>query len=228
MSTFSPIDALIVIDIQNDFCNGGALAVPNGEDIVQGVNRLAESFNTVILSQDWHPANHASFASQHDGKNPYEIIALPYGDQTLWPDHCVQGTSGADFHKDLAMVRTASAIIRKGMNASIDSYSAFFENDRVTPTGLGGLLKEKGITRVVLVGLAYDFCVGYSALDAKRLGFEVVVLKDLTRAIAVPVNDEGITTETLMDQSLRDANVFVTHEQYWRDSMEKIPSAPKL
>ncbi|SEP64036.1 nicotinamidase/pyrazinamidase [Loktanella sp. DSM 29012] len=173
--------ALIVIDVQNDFCPGGALAVSGGDDVVTGINALMDDFSTVILTQDWHPAGHSSFASSHPGQAPMDLITMPYGPQVLWPDHCVQGTAGAAFHPDL---RTdGDLIIRKGYNPAIDSYSAFFENDQTTPTGLEGYLKSRGITRLTMVGLALDFCVNYSAVDAARLGFDVTVREDLTRAI---------------------------------------------
>lgn len=175
-------DALIVIDVQNDFCPGGALAVPDGDRIVPGINALMAEFPAVILTQDWHPAGHSSFASSHPGKGPYEMVEMPYGPQVLWPDHCVQGSDGAAFHRDLNVTR-ADLIIRKGFNPDIDSYSAFFENDRATPTGLEGYLRTRGISRLTLVGLATDFCVNYSALDAARLGFDVSVRTDLCRAI---------------------------------------------
>lgn len=175
-------DVLIVIDVQNDFCPGGALAVPDGDAVIAPINRVAEHFEHVVLTQDWHTPDHYSFASAHAGKKPYEQIELSYGMQTLWPDHCVQQTFGADFHPALKLTK-AELIVRKGFHRTIDSYSAFFENDRATATGLGGYLKEREFRRLFLVGLAYDFCVGYSALDAKRLGFEAVVLKDACRAI---------------------------------------------
>ncbi len=175
-------EALIVIDVQNDFCPGGALAVPDGDAIVPGVNALMEDFQTVVLTQDWHPAGHSSFASSHDGKAPFEVTEMPYGTQVLWPDHCVQGSAGAAFHPDL-VTDPADLVIRKGFRAGIDSYSAFFENDQTTPTGLEGYLRTRGIDRVTLVGLATDFCVNYSALDAARLGFNVSVLSNLCRAI---------------------------------------------
>jgi len=174
--------ALIVIDIQNDFCPGGALAVAEGGHIVPGVNHLIEQFGTVILTQDWHPSGHSSFASQHDGKSPYETIEMPYGTQVLWPDHCVQGSQGAEFHKDLAVDR-AQMIIRKGFRRAVDSYSAFFENDHKTPTGLHGYLADRGLTDLTLVGLATDYCVAYSALDAAALGYDVTVSTDHCRAI---------------------------------------------
>ena len=174
--------ALIVVDVQNDFCPGGALAVPKGDEIVPLVNRLIDAFEHVVLTQDWHPVGHSSFASSHKDQSPFSTVSMPYGDQTLWPDHCVQGTSGAEFHPGLAWTK-AELIIRKGFRPAIDSYSAFYENDRTTPTGLGGYLKERGLRQLVLVGLATDFCVAYSALDAARLGFDVAVVLDACRAI---------------------------------------------
>ena len=175
-------NALIVIDVQNDFCPGGALAGPEGDQIVTGINALMPEFDAVILTQDWHPSGHSSFASSHAGKGPYETVEMPYGTQVLWPDHCVQGSGGADFHKDLDTTR-ADMIIRKGYNPAIDSYSAFFENDQTTPTGLEGYLKTRGISDVTMVGLATDFCVNFSALDAAKLGLKVSVRMDLCRAI---------------------------------------------
>jgi nicotinamidase/pyrazinamidase len=174
--------AFIVIDVQNDFCPGGALAVPKGDEVVRPINRLIQTFHHVILTQDWHPKGHSSFASSHTGAAPFSNIAMPYGEQTLWPDHCVQGTPGAEFHRDLVWTKS-ELIIRKGFRGAIDSYSAFFENDRITPTGLGGYLSERGLRRLVMAGLATDFCVAYSALDAARLGFEVAVAMDACRAI---------------------------------------------
>jgi nicotinamidase/pyrazinamidase len=175
-------DVLIVIDVQNDFCPGGQLAVAGGDEVVPVIRQAAPRFEHVVLTQDWHTPDHASFASAHAGKKAFEQVELSYGSQTLWPDHCVQGTRGAEFHSELGLTR-AELIVRKGFHRTIDSYSAFFENDRTTATGLGGYLKERGFSRVILAGLAYDFCVGYSALDACRLGFEAVVLKDACRAI---------------------------------------------
>jgi len=174
--------ALIVIDVQNDFCPGGALAVGEGHAVVPVINGLIDLFDHVILTQDWHPAEHSSFASGHDGGEPFGTIDLHYGAQTLWPDHCVQGTAGAEFHGDLAWDK-AQLVLRKGFRPGIDSYSAFFENDRATSTGLNGYLKERGLTKLVLTGLATDFCVAYSALDAVRLGFETTVVLDGCRAI---------------------------------------------
>ncbi|MEL7184085.1 MAG: bifunctional nicotinamidase/pyrazinamidase [Pseudomonadota bacterium] len=177
-----PSHALLVIDVQNGFCPGGNLAVPGGADIVPGINTLMADFAHVILTQDWHPAGHSSFASSHPGKQPYDVIDMPYGAQVLWPDHCIQGTPDAAFHSDLD-THAARAIIRKGMTPQIDSYSAFFENDRTTPTGLDGLLRNLGVSDVTLVGLATDFCVNYSAQDAAKLGYAVTLRQDLCRAI---------------------------------------------
>jgi nicotinamidase/pyrazinamidase len=175
-------DVLLVIDVQNDFCPGGALAVPHGDDVIAPIHRVSALFDHVVLTQDWHPSNHASFASSHPAKNPYDSIQLAYGTQTLWPPHCVQGTRGAELHPALHLTR-AELILRKGFRPQIDSYSAFFENDHSTPTGLAGYLGERGLTRVFLAGLAYDYCVGYSALDARRLGLAAFVLRDACRAI---------------------------------------------
>ncbi|WP_434580683.1 bifunctional nicotinamidase/pyrazinamidase [Pseudomonas sp. Z5-35] len=176
--------ALLVIDIQNDFIPGGQLAVPGGDEIVPLVNQLARTFRHVVCAQDWHPAGHASFASSHAGKQPFDIIQLPYGEQKLWPDHCVEGTPGAALHPDLNLPH-AQLIIRKGCNPAIDSYSAFMEADRQTPTGLTGYLKERGIDTVYMVGLALDFCVMYSALDARMAGFNAIVLLDACRGIDI-------------------------------------------
>ena len=178
----TPTDALLVIDVQNDFCPGGALAVTGGDEVVPIIQRIAPLFDHVILTQDWHTAGHQSFASSHPGKQPFEQIELSYGPQTLWPDHCVQGSPGAEFHPDLNLPQ-AELILRKGFRPEIDSYSAFFENDRSTPTGLVGYLRERGLTRVFLAGLAYDYCVGFSALDARRLGLPAIILRDACRAI---------------------------------------------
>lgn len=186
-------DALIVIDVQNDFCPGGALAVADGDRIVPGINARMAAFKTVVLTQDWHPAGHSSFASSHPGKAPYETTQMAYGPQVLWPDHCVQGSDGAQFHPAL-VTDPAALILRKGMTPEIDSYSAFFENDRETPTGLEGWLRSRAVSRLTLVGLAMDFCVQYSALDAARLGFEVVVEPDLCRAIDLDGSLEAAET----------------------------------
>lgn len=177
-----PQKALVVIDLQNDFCPGGALAVTEGDQIVPLVNRLIDEHDHVILTQDWHPAGHSSFASSHVGRQPFETVAMPYGDQTLWPDHCIQGSPGGDFHPELEWTK-AELIIRKGFRPAIDSYSAFFENDHRTPTGLGGYLRERGITTLTFVGLAADYCVAYSAINAVKLGFKATVLLDGTRGI---------------------------------------------
>ncbi len=175
-------DVLVIVDVQNDFCPGGALAVPGGDAVVPVINRISPAFAQVVLAQDWHPPGHQSFASSHPGRQPFETIEAAYGPQTLWPDHCVQGTPGAAFHADLETVR-AEMIIRKGYRAEIDSYSAFFENDRTTATGLRGYLHERGLGRVFLCGLATDYCVTFSAIDAAKDGFEVVVIEDACRGI---------------------------------------------
>jgi nicotinamidase/pyrazinamidase len=177
-----PHDVLLVTDVQNDFCPSGALAVPHGDEIIAPIHRIAPLFAHLILIQDWHPANHSSFAASHPGRRPFESIELAYGTQTLWPVHCVQGSRGAEFHPSLHLPQ-AELILRKGFRPQIDSYSAFFENDRTTPTGLDSYLRERNLTRVFLAGLAYDYCVGFSALDARRLGLPVVVLRDACRAI---------------------------------------------
>jgi nicotinamidase/pyrazinamidase len=193
-------DVLLVIDLQNDFCPGGALAVPHGDEVVPIVNRFARLFRNVVLTQDWHPPDHLSFASAHPGRKPYEIAIAAYGAQVLWPDHCVQGTAGADFHKSLA-IQHAGLVLRKGIHRNIDSYSAFYENDRKTPTGLVGYLRERNLTHVFLAGLAFDFCVRYSAEDATRAGFTAVVVEDACRGIDI----EGSVAET--NQSFRALNI---------------------
>ncbi|MCB2114959.1 MAG: bifunctional nicotinamidase/pyrazinamidase [Rhodobacteraceae bacterium] len=175
-------EALIVIDVQNDFCPGGALAVAGGDEIVPGINALMGEFAVKVLTQDWHPADHSSFAANHPGAAPFSMVTMPYGPQVLWPVHCVQGSAGAAFHPGLA-TDPADMVIRKGFRSAIDSYSAFFENDHATPTGLDGYLKTRGVTEITMVGLATDFCVAYSAIDAARLGFKVTVRGDLCRAI---------------------------------------------
>ena len=175
-------DILLIVDVQNDFCLGGALAVPNGDGVVPVINRLAGVFPHMAMTQDWHPGDHRSFASTHPGRQPFETVSLPYGDQILWPDHCVQDSKGADFHAMLDLPRV-ELIVRKGFRRTIDSYSAFFENDRKTPTGLAGYLRERNIGRVFLCGLATDFCVNFSALDARKSGFEAVVVDAACRAI---------------------------------------------
>ena len=174
--------ALIVIDIQNDFCLGGALAVSGGDQIVDQINRMMGDYETVVLTQDWHPANHASFAANHPGASPFSVTEMPYGPQVLWPSHCVIGSDGAAFHPDLQTDR-ADLVIRKGFRPEIDSYSAFFENDHTTPTGLAGYLRERGIGQLTFVGLAHDFCVAWSAIDAAKLGFSSTVIEAACRAI---------------------------------------------
>jgi nicotinamidase/pyrazinamidase len=175
-------DVLLTVDVQTDFCPGGRLAVPHGDEVVPTINRLGRLFAHVVLTQDWHPAGHRSFASSHPGKQPFETTTLDYGEQVLWPDHCVQGTPGAEFHADLDIPH-AALVIRKGFRSAIDSYSALYENDRKTPTGLAGYLRERGLRRIYLAGLAFDFCVRYSAEDALREGFAPVVIEDACRGI---------------------------------------------
>jgi nicotinamidase/pyrazinamidase len=174
--------ALIVVDVQNDFCSGGSLAVPGGDEVVPLINTLGRHFARVVLTQDWHPAGHSSFASSHPGRAPFELIELSYGPQVLWPDHCVQGTQGAELHPGLELAH-AQAIIRKGYHREIDSYSGLVEADRRTPTGLGGYLRERGVTRIVIAGLATDFCVNWTAQDAVKAGLETLVVEEACRAI---------------------------------------------
>ena len=190
-----------MVDPQNDFCPGGALGVPGGDEILPGINALAERFPLVVLTQDWHPAGHSSFASTHRDAVVYSSIEMPYGPQILWPDHCVQGTRGAEFHPGLEWTK-AELVIRKGFRTAIDSYSTFFENDHKTPTGLAGYLRERGITDLTLVGLATDFCVAYSAIDARRLGFNAKVLLDGCRAI-----DLGGSLDTMKQQMVQEGVV---------------------
>jgi len=189
-------DVLLVVDVQNDFCPGGRLPVTRGNEVVPVINELATRFEHVVLTQDWHPSGHASFASSHPGKMPYETIRVDYGEQILWPDHCVQGTHGAELRSDLR-VPHACLLVRKGIHREIDSYSAFRENDHVTPTGLAGYLRERGLERVFLAGLAYDFCVRYSAEDAQRAGFTALVVEDACRAI--DVNGSADTTRRALE-----------------------------
>ena len=196
-------DVLIAIDVQNDFIPGGALAVAGGDEVVPLINGLSQRFDHYVVTQDWHSPRHNSFASSHKGKQPFETTMLHYGEQILWPDHCVQGTPGADFHPDLAWTR-AELVLRKGFRAGIDSYSAFYENDRTTATGLAGYLRERGLSKLTLVGLATDFCVAYSALDAARLGFATTVLMDACRAI--DLDGSLAVAETKM----REAGVVLT------------------
>ncbi len=175
-------DCLLIIDVQNDFCAGGALEVPDGDAVVPVIHAISGKFQHCILTQDWHPENHSSFASSHPGYSPFDSIKMPYGDQVLWPDHCIQGSSGAAFHAGLD-VKNTELILRKGFRPEIDSYSAFFENDRTTPTGLAGYLRSRAFKRIFMVGLATDFCVAWSALDARSEGFDVVLIEDACRAI---------------------------------------------
>lgn len=189
-----PKDALIVVDMQNDFCDGGALAVPGGNAIVPLVNRLIGRHDHVVLTQDWHPAGHASFASTRADAQPFSTVAFAYGEQTLWPDHCVQGTTGAAFHPELDVTK-AQLIVRKGFHTGIDSYSAFRENDRVTPTGLDGYLTARGFDRLILCGLALDYCVAWSAIDARQSGFEVAVVVAATAAIDLDGSRQKMLTE---------------------------------
>lgn len=191
----NPDEALIVIDVQNDFCPGGALAVAGGDEIIPRINALMAEFSTVVLTQDWHPANHASFAANHPGAAAFSLTDMPYGPQVLWPTHCVQGTKGAAFHPGL-QTDPAQLVLRKGFRAGIDSYSAFFENDKTTATGLHGYLQDRGVRSVTLVGLATDYCVAYSALDAARLGYRVMVLEGACRAIDLNGSLEAALAET--------------------------------
>lgn len=177
-------DALIVIDVQNDFCTGGELEVPGGEKVIAAINRIAAKFENVVLTQDWHPEDHVSFASNHPQKRPYDTIELSYGAQVLWPDHCIQGGVGAEFHRAL-QIDHASLVLRKGIHRNIDSYSAFYENDHKTPTGLAGYLRERGWQTLFFAGLAFDFCVRYSAEDARRAGFDAVVIEEACRGIDI-------------------------------------------
>jgi nicotinamidase/pyrazinamidase len=196
-----PSDALLVIDVQNDFMPGGALAITDGNAVVPLINTIAKRFDHVILTQDWHPPEHISFASAHAGKKPFEAIEAPYGHQTLWPDHVLQHTEGAAFHPDL-QIPHAELILRKGFRRHIDSYSAFLENDHTTPTGLAGYLRERGLQRLFLCGLAYDFCVRFSAIDGKALGFETIVIEDATRAVNLS-NSVAETNDALSSTSIQ-------------------------
>jgi nicotinamidase/pyrazinamidase len=189
---------LIVVDVQNDFCPGGALAVPDGDAVVPVINALARRFDTVVLTQDWHPAGHISFASSHPAKAPFDVIDLPYGPQVLWPDHCIQATPGAAFHANLDLPQ-AQAIVRKGFRPSVDSYSGFLEADRVTPTGLGAYLHQRELTQAFVVGLATDFCVAWTALDARRLGLAVTVVEDACRGIDAPTVPGGTLAKAWAD-----------------------------
>jgi nicotinamidase/pyrazinamidase len=194
-------DILLAVDIQNDFCPGGNLAVPRGDEVIPLVNGLATRFRHVALTQDWHPRDHMSFASSHPGKKPYETVEAFYGTQILWPDHCVQGTRGAEFRNDLS-VPHAELVLRKGYHRDIDSYSAFYENDHKTRTGLAGYLRERGFTRVFMAGLAFDFCVRYSAEDARHEGFEVIVIEDACRGIDVE-GSVAATRRSFVERNIR-------------------------
>lgn len=190
--TSRPSDALLVIDVQNDFCTGGALAVPDGEAVVPLINDLMSQFSTVIATQDWHPQAHSSFASSHAGAEPFSTITMPYGEQTLWPNHCIQGSKGAQFHPDLKL-DPIQCVVRKGFRTEVDSYSAFYENDKTTSTGLSGLLRERDIKRVICVGLAFDYCVRFSAEDANSEGFETIVLQQACKAIDLDGSADAAT-----------------------------------
>ena len=196
-SDVTPTDALVIVDPQIDFCPGGRLAVADGDAVMGPIADLAMQFAHVVVTQDWHPAGHSSFASSHAGRQPFETMRMPYGEQVLWPDHCIQGTPGADFHPAVdAAVARAGLILRKGQHPDVDSYSAFFENDKTTRTGLAGYLRDIGVRRCVFVGLAYDFCVAWSALDARREGFAAAIRKPYTRAIAMPLA-QGTTADAI-------------------------------
>lgn len=197
--------ALIIIDVQNDFLPGGALAVPGGDEVIAPIERIADLADTVVITQDWHPRGHKSFASSHPDADPFSFISMPYGPQVLWPDHCVQGTDGAELGLPTKVINGASLIIRKGMNPDVDSYSAFMENDKRTPTGLAGWLRDLGIDTVILSGLALDYCVAYSALDAVSAGFKVILPLSASRAISPDTRDEQLT-------AMRDAGVLIRDE----------------
>jgi nicotinamidase/pyrazinamidase len=187
-------DLLLVVDVQNDFCPGGVLAVPHGDEVVPVINRLARLFRHAVLTQDWHPQDHLSFASSHPGTEPFQVVDVAYGEQTLWPDHCLQQSSGAEFHPDLDVPK-AELILRKGFRREIDSYSAFQENDRATKTGLAGYLQEREVKRIFLAGLAYDYCVRFSAMDARAAGFQPIVIEDACRAIDLEGTAEATRNE---------------------------------
>lgn len=190
------MDALLIIDVQQDFCPGGALGVPDGDAIIPVINALQERFDVILQTQDWHPDGHSSFASQHDGKEEYESVQMPYGEQVLWPDHCVQGSRGADFHPDLN-TSPSQLIIRKGFRPAVDSYSAFYENDHSTPTGLKGFLAERQVDRLFMTGLATDFCVKWSALDGLKEGFDVNLIEDATKGIDLDGSVDKAWTEMM-------------------------------
>lgn len=200
-------DALLVVDVQNDFCPGGALAVPDGDTVVPVINRISRAFPVVVATQDWHPEGHISFASRHEGKNPFEVVEIQGPEQVLWPDHCVEGTPGADLHPELDAT-ALRFVLRKGTNREVDSYSAFVENDRKTTTGLAGLLRELGVERVFVSGLATDVCVRATALDGRNAGFRVVVLEDACRAVDVPPGNLDRALE-----EMRDRGVIILHSE---------------
>ncbi len=207
MLTLRPTDALLVIDMQNDFLPGGALAVPGGDALLPGINALAGCFDHVLVTQDWHPTGHISFASSHAGKQPFTDTAEAlYGTQALWPDHCVQGSAGAALATALDTSRV-ELVLRKGFRRGIDSYSAFLENDKTTLTGLAGFLRERGLNRLFFCGLAYDFCVGHSALDAVRLGFEALVVEDLSRAVDLPATANAPGSIARIEAAFTELNV---------------------
>ncbi len=208
MERIQPGDALLVVDVQNDFCPGGALAVPGGDAVVPVINRITPAFPVVVATQDWHPGGHISFASRHEGKNPFEVIEIRGTEQVLWPDHCVEGTPGADFHPrlDTTAVRF---VLRKGANREVDSYSAFVENDRRTTTGLAGLLRELGVERIFVSGLATDVCVRATALDGRGAGFQVTLLEDACRPVDVPPGNLAGALRQMMDAGVR---IFLTDE----------------
>ena len=199
-------DLFIAIDVQNDFCPGGALAVQDGDAVVPVINRVSQLFNHQVMSQDWHPPGHKSFGSTHPEHQVFDTVETHYGHQTLWPDHCVQGTPGADFHADLN-VDAAEMIVRKGHNPTIDSYSAFFENDHTTPTGLNGYMRDRGFTRLYVAGLAFDYCVQFTALDSAKLGFETIVIADACRSIDLDGSHDAATT------AMRDAGVSLKNAE---------------
>ena len=205
MTVFKDNTALILIDIQNDFCPGGALAVNQGDEIVDISNKIQERFKIKIITQDWHPSTHKSFASNHEGKEPLSIVEMFYGPQVLWPNHCIQGTEGSEFHSKL-ITDNADLIIRKGFRPEIDSYSAFFENDQKTPTGLDGYLKSRGINTIYLCGLALDFCVYFSAIDGAKLGYKVIVIEDACRAIDL----NGSLENSLNDMKSKGVRLLTT------------------
>lgn len=203
-----PVDAgLIVIDVQNDFCPGGALAIADGDAVVPVINGLVSGVGVKVFTQDWHPVDHQSFAANHAKAAPFSVTEMPYGPQVLWPVHCVQGTAGAAFHRDLA-TDLADLVLRKGFRSGIDSYSAFFENDHETPTGLAGYLRERGVAKVWLAGLATDFCVAYSAIDAVRSGFEVAVIEDACRAIDL----DGSLADAMARMRAEGVRIVGSHE----------------